>query len=278
MIFASTASPVRIETNRERLIASVVAVTNVARLANSRVLSACTRAEHSIPSWMARTLMAPAATQRRRPVTVSTSNECDRDVDIAARRTGIRAYLIGAVHQCLCGFAVDARQADLEPCGEAIGAVRGSDVHLGVDGRVGWESQLLSAGHEPDRAQEARRPTGGEQLLRVGAASGGAGRRKLDRQAAVITVGSAVAATRSVGLRGVEHFVEGHGRLLSTSAVGCPWEARPMQGDASAQNVLGRRSAPRDSPQYLPRNRHPHGFFPEPPLCSGCVTSLDFFN
>jgi hypothetical protein len=42
-----------------------------------------------------------------------------------------------------------------------------AEVHLGVDGPVGWEGHPLLAGRQGDRAQEAGRPAGGEQLLRV---------------------------------------------------------------------------------------------------------------
>src|SRR2546428_12281291 len=89
-------------------------------------------------------------------------------------------------------------------------------VDLGVNGHVSRERDLLLTGDELDRREEARRPTGGEQLLGVGAGARAAGRRKLDVEPAIVAVGgAAVPTTRGVRFRGVQDFFKGHDSLLA---------------------------------------------------------------
>ena len=47
-----------------------------------------------------------------------------------------------------------------------------AQVHLGVDVPVGREDDVPLCGQQRDRAHEAGRPAGGDQLLRVGADAG----------------------------------------------------------------------------------------------------------
>src|SRR5688572_21197019 len=56
----------------------------------------------------------------------------DREIYVPASGARIGAQLMGTVHQPLCGCAVNAREADLEPCGDVILAIRSAEVHLGV--------------------------------------------------------------------------------------------------------------------------------------------------
>ena len=59
-----------------------------------------------------------------------------------------------------------------------------------------------------DRAEEAGRPAGGEQLLWIGAAARGAGRRQLDVEAAIRATGRTIPAAGGVGFGGVQNFFE----------------------------------------------------------------------
>src|SRR5688572_13910146 len=86
----------------------------------------------------------------------SESEQSDRELHVAASGARIGAQLMGSVHQRLCGCAINAREVDLEPCGDVILAARRTKIHLGVDARVRWKPKLLLAGDEPDGAEEAR--------------------------------------------------------------------------------------------------------------------------
>src|SRR5687767_9859817 len=92
---------------------------------------------------------------------------------------------MGGVHQALRDLAWQARQADVEAGAQEVTAAVQPQVHLGVDGPAGGQGDLPLAGGQPDRAQEARRPAGGEQLLWVGALAGGAWGGELDVEASV---------------------------------------------------------------------------------------------
>ena len=67
----------------------------------------------------------------------------------------------------LCGFTIDAGQADIQAGAEKIFAVRQMQIDLGVDGQVGRRSNLSLAGRRSERALETGRPTGREQLLGI---------------------------------------------------------------------------------------------------------------
>ena len=85
----------------------------------------------------------------------------------------------------LCGFTIDAGQADIQAGAEKIFAVRQMQIDLGVDGQVGRRSNISLAGRRPERALEAGRPTGREQLLGIRAEARGARRRELDVEAPI---------------------------------------------------------------------------------------------
>ncbi|KAG0923734.1 hypothetical protein G6F32_014165 [Rhizopus arrhizus] len=89
-----------------------------------------------------------------------------------------------------------------------------ADAHLAGDGGVGRQRDLGLAGHELQRAQEAGRIAGREQLLRVGARAAGAAQlargRQLDVQHVVGLDGTAFAAAGGGGLGGVQNLFDGH--------------------------------------------------------------------
>src|SRR5262245_17892700 len=99
------------------------------------------------------------------------SNQIDGYVDVAARGLRIGAHLVCSVHQCLSDLAIDTWQAAIEPSPKDVTTVVGAQVHLGVDGPVTRKGNFPLGGSQGDRAQKARRPAGGEQLLGVGACS-----------------------------------------------------------------------------------------------------------
>jgi hypothetical protein len=68
------------------------------------------------------------------------------------------------VYQDLRGFALQARQADVEAGSEEVSAIRQDQVHFDVDGKVRWKRDLHLAGHKSHRTFEAGRPIGGERL------------------------------------------------------------------------------------------------------------------
>src|SRR6266403_793300 len=143
------------------------------------------------------------------------SDHVDRDVDVAACGVGVRAHLVRGVHESLGSLAVNTRQTDVEASREAEDAMRRSQVDLGVNGHVSRERDLLLTGDELDRREKARRPTGREQLLGVGAGTRAAGRRKLDVEPAIVAVGgAAVPTTCGVRFRGIQDLFEGHDSLL----------------------------------------------------------------
>ena len=99
----------------------------------------------------------------------------------------------------LGGFALQARQADVEAGAEEVRAVdqRGPP-------RCRWrgrpEGRSSSCVRQSHRTFEAGRPAGGEQLLGIGADARGTGGRKLDVETAVGAARRAVAAAGGVGL------------------------------------------------------------------------------
>jgi hypothetical protein len=71
------------------------------------------------------------------------------------------------------------------------GSVSDSDVDLGVNGHVRWESHLHFVGRNLHRTHKASRPTSGEQLLRVGAVARRSRRREFNIQTAARAAGHA---------------------------------------------------------------------------------------
>ena len=83
---------------------------------------------------------------------------------------------MGCFHQRLSDFAVQTWKANVETGPEGISAAGCAQVHFGVNRDVRWESDLLFAGRDLYRAEEAGRPTRGKELLGIGAGARGAGR------------------------------------------------------------------------------------------------------
>jgi hypothetical protein len=78
------------------------------------------------------------------------------------------------VHKRLRDLALDTRKADIEAAAEKVTAISQMQVHFGVDGQVGRKCNLPLARRETDRTFKTGRPAGGEELLRIGADTGGA--------------------------------------------------------------------------------------------------------
>src|SRR5580700_6190181 len=110
------------------------------------------------------------------------------------------------VHNGLGDFAVQTRQADVEPCSEEVDVAGIAQVYFGIDGCVRWKLDLHPVSHKPHRTNETGGPTSGKQLLRVRAGSWDTGSGELKIQAAIITLGDAAApAAGGMGLGGVSH-------------------------------------------------------------------------
>src|SRR5207245_10463972 len=134
---------------------------------------------------------------------LSTHGGCPAGPDKARVRAGREAE--AAMHCCPCG--------------------------LGVNGHVSRVRGLLLTGDEFDRREEARRPTGREQLLGVGAGTPAAGRRKLDVEPAIVAVGgAALPTTRGARFRGVQEFFEGHYDFRNSSRSALIWSAPSGKG------------------------------------------------
>ena len=99
------------------------------------------------------------------------------------------------VHDGLGDFALQARQADVQPRSEEINVARIAQVDFGIDSSIIRKLHLHLVGHNPHRTNETGRPASGKQLLWVGAGSGNSGGRKLHIQAAIITAGDAATPT-----------------------------------------------------------------------------------
>jgi hypothetical protein len=142
-------------------------------------------------------------------------DEIDYDVDIAAYGFGVRTRLVRGVHERLGGVVFHARQADVQTSLKEVVAVGCDQIDFGVNGQIGWEGKLHLSGGEAHRADETSRPAGSEQLFRISAAAGRAGRGERDVEAPVGAAGLAVASTGGVRFAGVEYFFElRHGEVL----------------------------------------------------------------
>ena len=64
-----------------------------------------------------------------------------------------------------------ARQPDVKPCSEKVNVARIAQVYFGIDGYVSRKFDLHLVGPKPHRPNETGRPTGGKQLLWIGASS-----------------------------------------------------------------------------------------------------------
>ena len=125
-----------------------------------------------------------------------------------ARVSPSTAFVLGyrnlarAIPLFVLAFAVDARDADIEPRLQEEGTVDELQIDLGIDRRNGRKLDLPLGGGELQRTDVAGRPGGREQLL------GGRVRlRQLDVEVAIAAARGAVAATRGVGLAGEENLL-----------------------------------------------------------------------
>src|SRR5579864_4097465 len=105
----------------------------------------------------------------------------DRNVDVAPCSVGIcTCRLVRGIHNGLGDFALQARQADVEPCSEEVNVARIAQVYFGIDGGVSRKFDLHLVGHKPHGTNETGRPTSGKQLLRIGTSSWDSGSRELN--------------------------------------------------------------------------------------------------
>src|SRR5690606_5891978 len=161
---------------------------------------------------------APAAAVHRRRDERSVGNT-QVHLDVAAGGVGVRAHLVCLLDQRLQGVAGEPRRGHRQRGLQAEATAQGADAHVGGDRGRGRQRNLLLAGDELQRAQEAGRVAGGEQLLRVGAFAARAAqlarRGQGEVELAVGGGGAAFAAAGGGGGAGVEDLLEGHGGLLS---------------------------------------------------------------
>src|ERR1700733_12496751 len=107
-------------------------------------------------------------------------------------------------------LTVDAGKADVKTSPEEVGVVGQAQVDLRIDREIRRQCNLHFAGRDAHRAFEARRPAGGEKLLRIGPDTGRAGNGELDVQAAIGTAGCPVLPTADgVSLSCVQKFFVG---------------------------------------------------------------------
>src|SRR5215475_13670581 len=154
---------------------------------------------------------------------MSLTGELDVDHNVAARRVGVGADLVGGGDQRLGLIARQLGQAGLQLDGEAVRLAGGAERDRGGHrDRPGGD--LLAPRDRADRAAEARRVAGGEQLLGVGAGRAAAAERlrrdQREIEHAVVGLGAAIAASGGGGNGGVETLVEdrggvGHGAIDS---------------------------------------------------------------
>ncbi|RWW79975.1 hypothetical protein BHE74_00011691 [Ensete ventricosum] len=136
-----------------------------------------------------------------KPAKLANGTELQAYIDVATGSVGVRAHLVSGVDQALCVVLIQARQADVQVDVQAETAGDLTDANVGSDRSVIRDLAFGLAGHEFQRADEAGRVAGGEQLLRVG--------------------GLATCATQFLGGRefDVEDVVAGNGATIT--AAGC---------------------------------------------------------
>ena len=105
------------------------------------------------------------------------SNQINGNLDVSPGGFGIRTRLVRGVHQRLGDFGCQARQADVEAGLKQVAVISSAEVDFGINGQVRGEIHLHFRGDNLYGACETGRPTNGEQLLRVGAVTGGARNR-----------------------------------------------------------------------------------------------------
>src|SRR5258708_19984840 len=76
----------------------------------------------------------------------SGSDQIDCNVDIAVCCFGVRARLMGFIHQGLGDLPLHTRQADVEASLEEAGAVTQAQIDFGLDGEANRQTDLPSAG------------------------------------------------------------------------------------------------------------------------------------
>jgi hypothetical protein len=99
----------------------------------------------------------------------ATSHDIEGNFDVAASCFGVRTNLVSFFHQSIGYFGPDARYADVEPGSKEIAGVARVQVYFGVNGKVRRQSDLHFVRDDSDCTLETGRPTGREQLLRIGA-------------------------------------------------------------------------------------------------------------
>jgi hypothetical protein len=87
--------------------------------------------------------------------------------------------------QPLGNLTLYAGQADIVANSDVISIAHWAEIHFGVDRCIGGQHDLLSARDDLHRTEEACRPAGGEQLLRIGAVPRGTRTGELDGQAPI---------------------------------------------------------------------------------------------
>jgi len=85
--------------------------------------------------------------------------------------TDVLDDLVGRVDQGLGDLAFESRQADIQARCERVASLRQPQVHLGIDGPVGRQRNLLFPGDQLDRAEKASGPPGSKQLFGIGSAT-----------------------------------------------------------------------------------------------------------
>jgi hypothetical protein len=88
-------------------------------------------------------------------------------------------------------IALQTRQADVEAGSQQELVTGCAEINLGINSDIGRKRDLHVARHTAHRPDEAGRPAGGKQLLRIGAGAGAARGRQLDVKPAIFAAGSA---------------------------------------------------------------------------------------
>jgi hypothetical protein len=97
-------------------------------------------------------------------------------------------------------IALQTRQADVEASPQQELVAGCAEIDLCINSDISRKRDLHGARHAAHRPDEAGRPSGSKQLLRVGIGAGAARRRQLDVKPAIFAAGSAVPAAQRVGL------------------------------------------------------------------------------
>src|ERR1700754_3769522 len=179
-----------------------------------------------------------------KPAGVSGSDDgrVDGDQNVVTGGLRVRADLVGACAELVCGLLVDAAELDVQRGAEQeivqlLVVVQG-DIR---DHRQVLHDHLLLRGDALDRSEEARRPARGEKLLRIGGSPGPAHRlwnSESDVEKTVVRQCAASVATLSgrgddSGVRGL-----GHGDfLLCSDCPGSGSRAVPTVGSVGGERA-----------------------------------------